>query len=61
MLTPYEEMIFVLENFRFPIEGMELKVKEQAEKFKIELYYIESSLVSLEANCRRWLLRVPIL
>ena len=36
MLTPYEEMIFVLENFRFPIEGMELKVKEQAEKFKIE-------------------------
>ena len=36
MLTPYEEMIFVLENFRFPIEEMELKVKEQAEKFKIE-------------------------
>ena len=29
-------MIFVLENFRFPIEKMELKVKEQAEKFKIE-------------------------
>ena len=36
MLTPYEEMIFVLENFRFPIEEMEVKVKEQAEKFKIE-------------------------
>lgn len=36
MLTPYEEMIFVLENYRFPIEEMELKVKEQAEKFKIE-------------------------
>ena len=36
MLTPYEEMIFVLENFRFPIEEMELKVKEQAKKFQIE-------------------------
>ena len=36
MLTPYEEMIFVLENFRFPIEEMERKVKEQAEKFQIK-------------------------
>ena len=27
MLTPYEEMIFVLENFRFPIEEMEQKSK----------------------------------
>ena len=36
MLTPYEEMIFVLENFRFPIEEMEQKVKEQAEKFQIK-------------------------
>lgn len=36
MLTPYEEMIFVLENFRFPIEKMKQKVKEQAEKFQIK-------------------------
>ena len=36
MLTPYEEMIFVLENFRFPIEKMKQKVKKQAEKFQIK-------------------------
>ena len=36
METPYEEMIFVLENFCFPIETMEQKVREQAKKYKIE-------------------------
>lgn len=36
METPYEEMIFVLENFCFPIETMEQKVEEQAKKYKID-------------------------
>ena len=36
METPYEEMIFILENFCFPIETMEQKVEEQAKKYKIE-------------------------
>ena len=36
METPYEEMIFVLENFCFPIETMEQNVVEQAKKYKVE-------------------------
>ena len=36
METPYEEMIFILENFCFPIETMEQKVEEQAKKYKVE-------------------------
>lgn len=36
MMTPYEEMIFCLENFKFPVEKMERKILEKVEEYDLE-------------------------